>query len=405
MTIYSSSNDWAILRFDIMVASLLHRRDWDYIALMESPLHRWHVQAGAKLADFGGWDMPIEYPKVNYLETGEIPGGTLAEHAAVRNNVGLFDVSHLGKISITGAGARDFLNSVVTNDLDRVAPGGAQYSLLCDDRGGTIDDLIVYVKELDDLFLIPNAANCQEVFNTVSALAPSGITVANVHTQFAVFALQGPRSGELLDFLGISHDLEYMAFSTVKLPDIGETIICRTGYTGEFGFELLPSWSGAMPLWNRLLDGIRRFDGRVAGLAARDTLRTEMGYPLHGHELSLSISPLQGGATWAVALSKEKFAGREALIREKSEGVKRISRAILISDRGIPRTGMSVENSAGRRIGEVTSGTFSPTLRCGIALALLEPGVVVGDEVKIDIRGRKSSGRIVKLPFVPSHVR
>lgn len=357
------------------------------------------------MADFGGWDMPIEYPKVNYLEAEESAGGTLAEHGAVRSNVGLFDVSHLGKISIKGSGATDFLNTILTNDLNRVEPGRAQYNLLCDDRGGTIDDLIVYVKSLDDLFLIPNAANCQEVFTTISALAPAGITVTNVHTEYAVLALQGPRSGELLDFLGIEHELEYMAFSTISLPDIGETIICRTGYTGELGFELLPPWSGAETLWKTLLRGISKFDGRVAGLAARDTLRTEMGYPLHGHELSLSISPLQAGASWAVALTKERFRGREALLQEKSEGVKRISRAILISDRGIPRAGMAVTNSLGETIGEVTSGTFSPTLKSGIALALLAPSISVGDEVTIDIRGRKSSGRIVKLPFVPSHVR
>jgi aminomethyltransferase len=199
-----------------------------------------------------------------------------------------------------------------------------------------------------------------------------------------------------------------MEFTKILMPnhiDLGEIIVCRTGYTGEFGYELLPSWGSTPKVWELLVTEISKLDGRVCGLGARDTLRTEMGYPLHGHELSLDISPVQASANWAVALTKEKFTGKEALVKEKADGPKRVLRAIKCSVRGIPRAGMSVLDTHGVVIGEVTSGTFSPTLKIGIALALVKPEFKVGSEVQIDIRGRISSGQIEKLPFVASHVR
>ena len=375
---------------------------------MKSPLYDWHVAHEAKLADFGGWDMPIEYPKGT---SPELAGGVLAEHFAVRERVGLFDVSHLGKASIIGPGAKDFVNSILTNDLSKISAGSAQYNLICNDQGGVIDDLIVYEKSPDDIFIIPNAANCTDVVAVFEAAAPAGITVTNLHTKFAVLALQGPLAGEVLKDLGLTIDLEYMSFTQTTIPaheNLGSVIICRTGYSGEFGFELLPSWESAESLWKLLVALVEKRDGRVCGLGARDTLRTEMGYPLHGHELSQEISALQGGASWAIALSKPSFKGQKALLAEKEAGVKRVSRALLCSDRGIPRAGMSVLNPAGDVIGEVTSGTFSPVLKTGIALALISPEYKAGselDQVQIDVRGRMSSARVVKLPFVESHVR
>jgi len=284
---------------------------------MKSPLFDWHDSAGAKMADFGGWDMPIEYPK-GALDG--FSGGVLAEHAAVRERVGLFDVSHLGKITVKGEGALLFLNSMITNDLLRISSGSAQYNLLCNQAGGVIDDLIVYQKSEEDFFLIPNAANCAQVFAVLSGNAPASIAVENVHQGYGVFALQGPLSRKVMDSLGLSLDLDYMQFTEVEIPgheSLGKVIICRTGYTGEFGYELLPVWDSAEELWTLLAKEIAAQDGRVCGLGARDTLRTEMGYPLHGHELSLDISPLQANAGWAVALTKEKFEGSAALIKEK----------------------------------------------------------------------------------------
>ena len=371
---------------------------------MKSPLFGWHQEAAAKLADFGGWDMPIEYPK----GVGDLPGGTLAEHGAVRERVGIFDVSHLGKISVKGVGAKDFVNTMVTNDLNRIAPGSAQYNLFCNDAGGVIDDLIVYEFAADDIFIIPNASNCAQVAADLSASAPSGIEVKNIHQRYAVLAVQGPDSNKVMQNLGLNLDLEYMSFTKTLLPNfeaLGEMIICRTGYSGEFGYELLPTWESAESLWKILLSEISKLDGRVCGLGARDTLRTEMGYPLHGHELSLEISPVEASANWAVVYSKADFRGKSALESEKAAGPKRSLRALKCIDRGIPRAGMSVLDLEGKVIGEVTSGTFSPTLKIGIALALLNPMAKLDDQVQIDIRGRLSQAQIVKAPFVESHVR
>ncbi len=358
----------------------------------------------AKLADFGGWDMPIEYPK----GIAGLSGGTLAEHAAVRERVGIFDVSHLGKISVKGPGAKDFVNTMVTNDLNRITAGQAQYNLFCVESGGVIDDLIVYEFAEDDIFIIPNASNCAQVAADLTKMAPGEITVKNIHKDYAVLAVQGPDSSKVLSSLGIKLDLEYMSFAKMVLPnheDLGEVIICRTGYSGEFGYELLPNWKSAEVLWKILVSVIAGLDGRVCGLGARDTLRTEMGYPLHGHELSLDISPVQASANWAVVFSKAKFRGKAALEIEKANGPARVLRALKSNDRGIPRAGMPVLDATGAVIGEVTSGTFSPTLKVGIALALVKPEFKVGDQVQVDVRGRISSSEIVRAPFVESHVR
>ena len=371
---------------------------------MKSPLYEWHGAMDAKLADFGGWDMPIEYPK----GVSGFSGGTLAEHAAVRERVGIFDVSHLGKISVNGSGAKAFVNSMVTNDLDRITSGQAQYNLFCNDKGGVIDDLIVYEFADDDIFIIPNASNCAQVAEDLSAKAPSGITVKNIHQEYAVLAVQGPDSTKVLADLGVDLNLDYMSFSKVVLPgheSFGEIIICRTGYSGELGYELLPAWNCATEIWKLLVEKIAKYDGRVCGLGARDTLRTEMGYPLHGHELSLDITPVQASANWAVVFTKESFRGKSALEAEKANGPSRVLRALKSNDRGIPRAGMPVLDLSNNAIGEITSGTFSPTLKVGIALALVKPEFKIGDDVQIDIRGRMSSAAIVRAPFVESRVR
>ena len=372
---------------------------------MKSPLDGWHVASGAKMADFGGWDMPIEYPQGFGQDR---PGGVIAEHTAVRERVGIFDVSHLGKMSVVGAGARAFVNSVLTNDLAKINVGQAQYNLLCNDAGGVIDDLIVYIKSDDEIFIIPNAANCGDVVKVFHKAAPSGITVTNLHNDYAVLAVQGPHTPKLISELGLHLSLDYMSFTETLIPgheNWGSVIICRTGYTGEFGYELLPSSEHALEIWKALVTIVDSLDGRVCGLGSRDTLRTEMGYPLHGHELSLDISPLQAAAGWAVALDKETFHGQAALVSEKAAGVTRVSRALKCSDRGIPRGGMKVLNESGDVIGEVTSGTFSPSLKTGIALALVNPEYKVGAHVVVDVRGRHSAAELIKLPFVESHVR
>ena len=368
----------------------------------ETPLLSWHSEVGAKLADFGGWQMPIEYPQAIPTSSGlTIPaGGVLVEHHAVRESVGLFDVSHLGKIEVVGDGVLAFLNGILTNDLNRISAGSAQYNLLCNDHGGVIDDLIVYRHSDDHAFIIPNAANCADVFAVLVAANDCELTITNMHTSYGVLAVQGPKSVEVLKAIGIDVELNYMQFGIY-----GELLICRTGYSGEHGYELIPLWENTVELWLTLVDAVAGLGGQVCGLGARDTLRTEMGYPLHGHELSLEISPLEAGVAWAVSLAKPNFVGRETLVAQKSAGLKRISKGLVSQDRGIPRAGMSVLNSDGELVGVTTSGTFSPTLKKGIALALLNPEVEVGEVVSIDIRGRSCSAEVTKIPFVASHVR
>ncbi len=346
------------------------------------------------MADFGGWLMPIEYPG----------SGVLAEHGAVRERVGLFDVSHLGKASVVGRGAVEFLNTQTTNDINRITDGKAQYTMLCNPDGGVVDDLIVYRNSSDDLFLIPNASNTTEVVNIIKAAAPSGIAVENLHQEYAVLALQGPKAFAVIESLGVTPEMDYMAFAHVTISGC-DVILCRTGYTGEHGYELVPHWNDASKVWDVLVEAMKPFEGLICGLGARDTLRTEMGYPLHGHELSLEITPVQAGANWAVGWKKETFRGSDALRSEKESGPKRILRGLQSNDRGIPRAGMSVKDHDGRTIGAITSGTFSPSLKKGIALALLEPTFDIGSTVIVDVRGRDSEATVVELPMVPSHVR
>lgn len=364
---------------------------------MESPLLQIHQSLNAKLGDFAGWAMPLEYP-------APVGGGTLTEHEAVRTNAGLFDVSHLGKIEIHGTGAKEWLNSIITNDLNKILPGQAQYSMLCNEAGGVIDDLIVYLKSEDAILIIPNAANSAEVFSALNGKLPQGMKIQNRHNDFAVIAIQGPASAQLLSDAGLHVELNYMSFTQLQFLD-EQMIICRTGYSGEHGYELLPTSANAVRLWELLSEKVLSHGGKICGLGARDTLRTEMGYPLHGHELSLQITPVEASTSWAIGWKKESFIGSEILKGQREKGVSRKSFALRSLDRGIPRAGMVVKDLNGNAIGEVTSGTFSPTLKVGIGLALLQSDIHIGQTLIIDIRGRESQCEVVKLPFVASHVR
>jgi aminomethyltransferase len=364
------------------------------VIVKNSPLHAKHLELQAKMADFGGWLMPIEYPGA----------GVLAEHASVRERVGLFDVSHLGKAKVVGVGSREFLNGMFTNDLNRIEDGKAQYTLLCNEDGGVVDDLIVYQNSESDFFLIPNASNTADVVAVLKANAPVGIEIENLHEKFGVLALQGPLAHDVLKGLGAHVSLDYMAFTTIQIANC-EVILCRTGYTGEQGYEIVPRWEDAAKVWDALAAEIAKHDGLICGLGARDTLRTEMGYPLHGHELSLTITPVQASAGWAIGWKKETFRGVKTLLMQREEKKVRVLRALKSLDRGIPRAGMKVLDAQGNEIGEVTSGTFSPSLKVGIALALVEPTCEIGSTLTIDVRGRVSSAEVVSIPMVESHVR
>jgi aminomethyltransferase len=366
---------------------------------LTSPLHERHVALGAKFADFGGWSMPLEYPS-----------GVVREHTAVREAVGIFDVSHLGKVTVVGPGAADHVNATLTNDLGRITHGKAQYTLCCDDEtGGIVDDLIAYLHTDDRVLLVPNAANTAEVARRLAEAAPDAIAVVDRHRDYVVLAVQGPKSDEVLEKVGLPAGHDYMSFVEAAVPgehhnDHG-VVVCRTGYTGERGYELIAANDVALALWDALMEAGEELGMLPCGLGARDTLRTEMGYPLHGQDISLDTTPNQARLGWAVGWQKPAFWGREVLLKEKEEGPKRILRGIVSTGRAIPRPGMRVSLTADVALGEVTSGTFSPTLKKGVGLALLSSVVNPDAEVGVDVRGRREIFQLTAPPFVKPSVR
>jgi aminomethyltransferase len=330
-------------------------------SLKQSPLHDRHEALGAKFAEFGGWTMPLEYPT-----------GVVKEHTAVREAVGIFDVSHLGKAMVSGPGAADFVNATLSNDLAKIEPGKAQYTLCLDESGGIVDDLIAYWHDLEH----------------------------------AVLAVQGPRSDEVLEKVGLPTGHDYMSFVEAELGDTGVgVVVCRTGYTGERGYELVVANSVAGQLWDDLMAAGEEWGITACGLGARDTLRTEMGYPLHGQDISLDTNPVEAGLSWAVGWRKNVFWGRDAVLKVKEDGPKRRLRGLVAVGRGIPRPGMGVTLTHDVPLADITSGTFSPTLKKGIGLALIPTMVAEDAQVGVDIRGRREIFQLVKPPFVDPSVK
>jgi aminomethyltransferase len=345
------------------------------------------------MGPFAGWEMPIEY------------AGTLSEHRAVRQAVGLFDLTHLGKVEVGGPGARAALQHALSGDLDRLeGPGAAQYTLCLTDDGTIVDDLIVYWTA-EGYLLVPNAANWPKVAGAVRASAEvlGGPEVEVVpRPDVAVLAVQGPRAPELLGGLFPTEvgGLEYMHATQVTYA--GESLrLARSGYTGERGYELLVPGELAAKLWDELLDRGEPLGAVPAGLGARDTLRLEMGYPLHGNDISTRTDPFEARLGWAVAMGKPAFRGRDALVERKVAGpASQLLVGLVSADRLIPRHGMAVL-AGDRRVGEVTSGTFSPSLRYGIALAYVERGrTEPGTELEVDVRGKRGAVRVTRPPFV-----
>ncbi|MCL1838133.1 MAG: glycine cleavage system aminomethyltransferase GcvT [Propionibacteriaceae bacterium] len=361
--------------------------------LLKSPLHDRHEAAGARFAEFGGWLMPLQYT------------GIIAEHNACRQGAAVFDVSHLGKVSVTGSGAVDFVNSCLSNDLNRIGAGQAQYTLACNETGGVVDDMIAYRKSDENVFLVPNAANTARVVALLQAAAPASIRIENQHRDFAVLAVQGPNSDAILKALALPVGHDYMGFTVAEFSN-AELICCRTGYTGERGYELIVPAEVAGLLWDAILEAGVDFGLVSAGLGARDTLRTEMGYALHGHELSETISGLEARVSWAIGWKKQAFWGKDALLAEKSATAKRQLVGLIATGKAIPRPDMNVVAlDSEQPIGVVTSGTFSPSLQKGIALALLDTSTALLPEVGVQVRGRLEKFEISAPPFIPAKVR
>jgi aminomethyltransferase len=348
-------------------------------ARRRSPLYDAHVALGAKLVDFGGWEMPLQYPS-----------GTLAEHRACRSGAVAFDVSHLGTVRVEGPEAFERLQAAFTNDLHKIGPGRAQYTHLLDATDASVlDDIIVWWCDGDRFDVMPNASNTDRVLD---ALGEGG----DVTATRAVVALQGPRARELAgtvapDAAGVGR-FRVHEFTWRGSP----CVAAGTGYTGEDGIEVAVPAQVAPLFWQEVLSA----GFEPAGLGARDTLRLEAGLPLHGHELGPGITPLQAGLGWVVGWDKGPFRGREALEAERSRGVARLLRGLAVEGRRPPRAEQAVLDGAGQRMGVVTSGNFSPTLEQGIALAFLPPDTPEGAEVAVDQRGTAAPARVVRTPFV-----
>lgn len=345
-----------------------------------------HRKLGAKLTEFGGWEMPLQYT------------GIVAEHNAVRNSVGIFDVSHLGKLRVTGAQGGDALQTAVTADIEALGLDQATYALVLTESAGVVDDVFVYRVGDEEWLCVPNAANVQAV---ATAIADGGYEPVDEWDRWAILAIQGPTSFELFEEVFPSSgatDLELHRWMTLDVFG-SPGMVARTGYTGERGFELYAPVDTAPKAFARLLAA----GGTPVGLGARDTLRLEMGYALYGHELTLDTNPLEAGLGWAIKWDAP-FRGRDALLKIKEEGPARKLFGIRCTDRGVPRQGYSV--LAGEtEVGEVVSGNHSPTLGTGIALAYAAAAAVpaVGDNVAIEARGRRIAGDIVKPPFIQKH--
>ena len=355
-------------------------------ALLRTPLHDRHVALGAKLGGFAGWDMPLEYTTVR------------DEHRSVRTRCGVFDVSHMGQITVVGDGAGAYLGKALTNDIDKIEPGEGQYTLVCREHGGVIDDLIVY-EVLDHYMIICNASNVVPVFEWVAARAPAGVTVTDVSKRYAMLALQGPTWEQAIGPLVIGSEifeLPYFGIAQVSVAGV-PSLVARTGYTGEPGVEIMCPAHRAADVWDALMTGPDA--PAPAGLAARDTLRMEMGYPLYGQELSLTRTPIEAGLKWACDL-EGGFVGADVMLRQVADGTPDRLCIFTLDEPGIPRMGCPVSVGDGV-VGEVTSGTLSPTLGIGIGMAYVRTDLAApGTAIQIDIRGKRKAATTGKRPLV-----
>jgi len=356
--------------------------------MKKTPLSQIHESLGAKMVEFAGWWMPVQYT------------GIVDEHMAVRNCAGLFDVSHMGMFTVKGETAIGFLQGIISNDLGKIQPFKAQYSVLMNENGGAVDDIIVYKISDKELLICVNASNIEKDFNWMNKHKPASVDLMDISASTAIIALQGKNSSLILSKIFSGTPARLKVFSFTKTDFEGkEIIVARTGYTGEDGFEIFLPAILAEKLWNRIMDAGREFNLKPCGLGARDTLRLEMGYPLYGHELTDEITPIEAGLERFVSFQKGKFLGRDVLLKQKQNGLSRIRTGILMDD-GIPRQGYKIF-SKGEITGILTSGTFSPILQKGIGLALIAlQDNVLGNSVQVEIRGRMKPGLISKVPFI-----
>ncbi|BAQ11270.1 glycine cleavage system aminomethyltransferase [Bacillus sp. OxB-1] len=349
-----------------------------------------YKEYGGKTIDFGGWELPVQF------------SGIKAEHEAVRTKAGLFDVSHMGEVVVSGDGALSYLQKLVTNDVSKLKTGQAQYTVMCYDDGGTIDDLLIYKRDENDYFLVVNASNIEKDVDWLKQHATDDVTVDDQSASFALLALQGPAAQTVLQRLTDEplEEIKFFRFKDNVDVDGHSVMISRTGYTGEDGFEIYGSPDAIVALWPAILEAGAEEGIVPAGLGARDTLRFEAGLPLYGQELSKDISPLEAGLGFVVKTNKEAdFIGKSALVQQKEHGAPRKLIGIEMIDKGIPRTGYKVFLDD-EEIGEVTTGTQSPTLKKNIGFALLKSEhTAEGTEVFVEIRNKRLKAVIIATPF------
>ncbi|WP_025740406.1 glycine cleavage system aminomethyltransferase GcvT [Aquimarina pacifica] len=357
--------------------------------MQNTALTETHMALGAKIVPFAGFNMPVSYEGVNI------------EHETVRNGVGVFDVSHMGEFLITGPFAFDLIQKVTSNDVAKLTDGKAQYSYLPNDTGGVVDDLIVYKIEDQKYLLVVNASNIQKDWDWISRHNTMNATMRDLSEEYALLAIQGPKAALAIQSL-TTIDLQSMKFYTFEIGDfagIDNVIISATGYTGSGGFEIYCKNSEVQQIWDQVLKAGANFDIKPIGLAARDTLRLEMGYCLYGNDINDTTSPIEAGLGWVTKFTKE-FINSEALAKEKEKGVEQKLIGFELDERGIPRNGYDIVDNNGNKIGTVTSGTMSPSLGKGIGLGYV-PIIFTkpGSKINIQVRKKTIPATVIKLPF------
>lgn len=356
--------------------------------LKQLPIHSLHVEAGGHFGHFGDWEVPLYFSSI------------LEEHEAVRKRAGLFDISHMGELYLSGRDAKGFLDYLLPRKMSRLEDGKALYSPLLNAGGGMVDDVILYQFDPENFLLIVNASNIQKDFDWIHRDLPATVELKNASDQKSLFALQGPESKFIIESLFHCdfRSLGYYRFLKLN-SEWGELFISRTGYTGEDGFEIMAEVSGASSLWIALMKAGNPWGIRPVGFGARDTLRLEASMPLYGQDMDDSTSIIEAGLEWAIDWDKDNFIGRERNFREKKEGPRRKLAGFEMLDRGIPRQGYAILKS-GKPIGEVTSGSFAPALKKNIGLGYVPFGQSeVGNEIEILVRDKSLKAKVIKMPF------
>ena len=370
------------------------------MSLRRTALFEEHQKLGGRLIDFGGWELPVQYT------------GVMEEHLGCRESVGLFDVSHMGEVHVEGLDAEKFLNYLVTQNVSKLETSQAQYTVMCHENGGIVDDLVIYRRAKDRFLVVVNASNTdkdfehiQKVFNDKKSFWPD-LRITNESKNYTQIAIQGRNAQKILSEITTSapplDSVKTYWFCEGKVLNSVPAILARTGYTGEDGFEVYVPWSDGPAVWRALMEAGSSYSIKPCGLGARDTLRLEMKYPLYGHELSDTTNPLEAGLGWVTKLDKEgDFMGKAALQKVKAEGIKRSLVGIQLLERGIPRQGYSVYDEKGlTHLGEVTSGTQSPSLKKSVGIAYVGlPNNKIGSKLTVDIRGTKVAAEVIATPF------